>query len=179
MIKLMDLYEANALAAAGKHIRPRKTIWIKTKKGASGYQAVSIKNVSMSGNKSFDITDVKGKVYKVQVGKTDVVYEDPKITADRIAKEQEAARKKAELKAKKKAEKAARKPMSNRAYEQELKNAMHGMKESGDEDATYDVSQSLVYDNDLFKYVNYHYPEYRGNKEKIRQRIQWDLEAYI
>jgi len=176
MIKLTNLLKESRFANAVNSIQPNKTVWLP--KGNSGYTKVSIKNVSLDGSIA-TVDDRRGNSYTWDLEEMDFIYEDPKVTAKRLAAEQEAARKKAEWKAKEKARKDALKPMSKQAYEKELEGIMSDAKGDGNEEATYDMASNLIYDSDIVKYINYHYPEYKGNERKVQQRIQWDLESYL
>ena len=72
--------------------------------------------------------------------------------------------------------------MSKRAYEKELEDMAHdndGDNWGGMGLPSFEFADTLAMDSDIVKYINYHYPEFRGNKNKIRQRIQWDLEMYV
>jgi len=70
------------------------------------------------------------------------------------------------------------KTTSKREYEKILKGAMKDAKGMGDEEFTHDMATSMIYDPEIQSYINKTYPGFGGNKSKMIQRLQTDLEMY-
>ena len=70
------------------------------------------------------------------------------------------------------------KTTSKREYEKILKAAMKDARGMGDVEFTHDMATSMIHDPEIQSYINKANPGFRGNKRKMIQRLQWDLEMY-
>jgi len=67
--------------------------------------------------------------------------------------------------------------ISKREYAKILMGAMEDMKSMGDEDATHDVAQSMIYDQGILARLVKDHPG--KNSKQLTQQLQWDLEAAV
>ena len=65
--------------------------------------------------------------------------------------------------------------ITKREYAKILMGAMKDMKSMGDEDATHDVAQSMIYDQSILARLVKDHPG--KNSTQLAQQLQWDLEA--
>ena len=70
------------------------------------------------------------------------------------------------------------KTTSKKDYLKILKGAMKDASGMGQGEFTHDMAQSMIYDTEIQSYLNKAYPGFGGNKRKMLQRLQWDLEMF-
>ena len=67
--------------------------------------------------------------------------------------------------------------ITKREYESILKGAMKDAKSDGNEEHTYDMATSMIYDPEISAYLYFHYP--MMNKRNLIQKLQEDLETFL
>ena len=56
---------------------------------------------------------------------------------------------------------------------------MKDARDMGDEEFTHDMATSMLYDPEIQSYINKANPRIAGKKQKMIQRLQWDLEQFL
>jgi hypothetical protein len=81
-------------------------------------------------------------------------------------------------KSKKTAWNKGQKTTSQKDYLKILKGAMKDARGMAAGEFTHDMASSMIYDTEIQSYLNKAYPGFAGNKRKMLQRLQWDLEMF-